>query len=69
MFFLYKNQQKVVMLDLLVNRDSLQQTDNCVIQTTFLIKLYYDSLELVLKYISIGCCIRNENSDSKGKKL
>lgn len=33
------------MLDLLVNRDSLQQTDNCVIQTTFLIKLYYDSLE------------------------
>lgn len=57
------------MLDLLVNRDSLQQTDNCVIQTTFLIKLYYDSLELVLKYISIGCCIRNENSDSKGKKL
>ena len=49
MVFLYMNQQKVVMLDLLVNRDSLQQTDNCVIQTTFLIKLYYDSLELVLK--------------------
>ena len=69
MVFLYMNQQKVVMLDLLVNRDSLQQTDNCVIQTTFLIKLYYDSLELVLKYILIGCCIRNENSVSKGKKL